>query len=169
MDTYEHQLLDYLRASTIPADYQQKILAAQHQLEAVYEAEGQRRVLKGRINRLRELYEWGHITQSDYLKDRSAIQKQLSQIQPQTTDAEALGKMALFLRDIGTAWEQASQEQRNALASCLFVAVWIKNKEVAAVTPRPEFKPFFDLRYEGVPEGVLHWRPRGDLNPRSPP
>ena len=37
----------------------------------------------------------------------------------------------------------------------------IKDKKVVAVTPRPEFKPFFDLQYEGLSHYVLHWRPRG--------
>jgi hypothetical protein len=46
-----------------------------------------------------------------------------------------------------------------------FEAVWIKNKKVVAVTPRPEFKPFFDLQYEGLSEDVTHWRPRRDSNP----
>ncbi len=32
-----------------------------------------------------------------------------------------------------------------------------------AVTPRPEFKPFFDLQYEGLSQGVLQMRPRGGL------
>lgn len=47
--------------------------------------------------------------------------------------------------------------------------VWVKDKKVVAVTPHAEFRPFFDLQYEGMSHYVLHWRPRGDLNPRSPP
>jgi hypothetical protein len=48
------------------------------------------------------------------------------------------------------AWKQADQQQRNRLAKQLFDIVWIKDKRVLAVTPSPEFKPFFDLQYEGV-------------------
>ena len=40
-----------------------------------------------------------------------------------------------------------------------------KDKMVAAVTLRPEFEPSFDLVYNNLSQGVLHWRPRGDLNP----
>ncbi len=39
-------------------------------------------------------------------------------------------------------------EKRNKLAGCLFEVVWIKDKKVITVTPRPEFKPFFQLSYE---------------------
>ena len=55
--------------------------------------------------------------------------------------------------------------KRKRLASTLFEAVWIRNTQVNAVTPTPEFKPFFDLQYEGMSQYVLHWRPRGDSNP----
>ncbi|MDM7999386.1 MAG: hypothetical protein QUS33_05130 [Dehalococcoidia bacterium] len=84
---------------------------------------------------------------------------------PCTIDSQTLEKLALFLKDITIAWEKATPEHRNQLASCLFEAVWIKEKRVVAVTPQPDFKPFFDLVYEGKGEGVLQWRPRGDLNP----
>ena len=101
-----------------------------------------------------------------YLKDYSDIKAQIDQLQSEKEPETAtLERLAQLMRDITMAWNQASQDQRNRLASCLFEAVWIKNKQVVAVSPRPEFKPFFDLRYEGQSKGVLHWRPRGDLNP----
>ena len=78
-------------------------------------------------------------------------------------------KLALFLKDISEAWKQADEQQQNRLAKQLSDTVWIRDKRVLAVTPRPEFKPFFDLQYEGLSQGVLHIRPRGDSNPRSPP
>ena len=165
LDVYEAQLLVYLKSFSIPEDYQKKILEAHKQLESVYDTENQQSALQGRLSRLKELYEWGHINKNEYLKDSNAIQKQLEQIQPRHNNSEALTRLAQFLKDVTAAWEHASQEQRNRLASCLFEAIWIKEKKVVAVTPRHDFKPFFDLCYEGKPEGVLHWRPRGDSNP----
>ena len=47
--------------------------------------------------------------------------------------------------------------------------VWIKDKKILAVTPQPEFKPFFGLQYDGLSQNMLRWRPRRDSNPRSPP
>ncbi len=74
---------------------------------------------------------------------------------------EMLEKLALFLGDVAAAWARATQAQRNRLASTLFEAVWIKDTAVTAVTPAPEFKPFFDLQYDGLSKYVLQWRPRG--------
>ncbi len=78
---------------------------------------------------------------------------------------DILEKLAGFLKDIVLAWQQASQEQRNRMANCLFETVWIQDKKVMAVTPRPEFKPFFDLQYAGMSHYMLQVRPRGDSNP----
>ncbi|MBM4463743.1 MAG: hypothetical protein FJ012_10545, partial [Chloroflexi bacterium] len=84
------------------------------------------------------------------MADHAEIQREMQQLPPIEADKrEMLEKLALFLKDITGAWEQANQEQRNRLASCLLEAVWIKDKKVLAVTPRAEFRPFFDLQYEG--------------------
>ncbi len=93
------------------------------------------------------------------------IQAQLQSLAPVKNQDKSLEKLALFLEDISLAWKQADEQQQNRLAKQLFDTVWIKDKRVLAVTPRPEFKPFFDLQYEGLSQGVLQMRPRGDLNP----
>lgn len=112
---------------------------------------------------MKELYEWGHKTKEEYLTDYAAIKRDLQQVPSALpSDGQILGKLALFLKDIAIAWERVSQETRNSLATCL---VETKDKRVVAVTPQPDFKPFFDLQYKGRSEGVLHWRPRGDSNP----
>ena len=86
---------------------------------------------------------------------------------------ETLDKLVQFLANIADAWDAASQEQRKKLARCLFQEVWIKGKEVIAVRPQLELKPFFDLNHKAMEEKLSRsfwkWRPRGDSNPRSPP
>jgi hypothetical protein len=170
LDIYEQQLLGYLKAFHIPDDYQEKILEAHRKLQSACDVERQRSTLQTRLERIKELYEWGHKTKEQYLADYVDIQRELQQLPPdQPHEGEVLEKIASFLKDVSVAWEQATQEQRNRLASCLFEAVWIRDKKVLAVTPRSEFKPFFDLQYDGMSNYVLQIRPRGDSNPRSPP
>ncbi|MFC1938371.1 recombinase zinc beta ribbon domain-containing protein [Chloroflexota bacterium] len=161
LEVYEQQLRAYLHAFTVPVDYQEKILEAQRKLQSAYDVEKQRATLQARLNRIKELYEWGHKTKEEYLTDCVSIQREIRQLQPLKRKPLALENLADFLKNVVIAWDQASQEQRNRLASCLLETVWIKDKKVMAVTPRPEFKPFFDLQYEGLSHYVLHWRPRG--------
>jgi site-specific DNA recombinase len=165
LDIYEQQLLAYLKAFHIPEDYQKKILEAHRKLQSACDMENQMAVLEARLKRTKELYKWGHITQKEYLADYAEIQSELKELTPVTDEEKVLERLASFLKDITTAWDYATQAQKNRLATSLFEAVWIKDKKVAAVTPRPEFKPFFDLQYESLSNYVLHMRPRRDLNP----
>ena len=166
LDIYECHLLDYLKAFHISDDYQERILEAHLRLHSVYDnAEQQRAQLTGRLERIRDLYELGHKSREEYLADYNAIQRELEALPAANLDGDELERLASFLGDITLAWEEANGEQRNRLASQLFETVWIQNKQVLAVTPRPDFKPFFDLQYDGLSNGVLHIRPRRDLNP----
>ncbi|MDM7999668.1 MAG: recombinase family protein [Dehalococcoidia bacterium] len=165
LDIYERQLVEYLRVFNIPEDYRGRLLEVHKKLQSAYDVDLQRSALEARLKRVKEMYEWGHKTKAEYQADYAAIKRELQQLPQEPNNAQVLERLALFLRDIVVAWETATQEQRNRLATCLFEAVWIKDKKVVAVTPQPDFKPFFDLQYEGLSHGVLHWRPRGDLNP----
>jgi len=58
-----------------------------------------------------------------------------------------LEQLAQFLENIAKAWKEANQEQRNKFARQVFDEVWVKDKQVIAVKPRLELKPFFQLSY----------------------
>ena len=165
LDVYEQQLLVYLRAFRIPEDYHEKILEAQSKFEASYTVDNERKALQGRLNWVKELYEWGHKSQEECLADYTVIHHKLQELTPADVRPQVLERLVSFLKEVAAAWEQAIQEQRNKLADCLFEVVWIKDKKVMVATPRSEFKPFFDLRYEGLSHDVLQMRPRGDSNP----
>jgi len=58
ISVYEGQLISYLTTFHIPEDYQQRILAAQQELEKSYsEAEAEKERLEHRLKRAKELYE----------------------------------------------------------------------------------------------------------------
>jgi site-specific DNA recombinase len=157
LDVYERQLGEYLRAFHIPEDFQERILEAHLKLRSAYdEVEQDRAKLEGQLERLKDLYQLGHKSRQEYLADYTAIQRKLEALPEPSTDGEELEKLASFLEDITLAWEEAGEEHRNRLVSQLFEVVWVENKQLVAVTPRSEFKPFFDLEYQAVPEGVVH-------------
>ena len=124
--------------------------------------------LQTSLKRLQELYRWGHISKEEYLTDYEESQHELEKLSPVEDKNKLLERLAQFLANVTDAWDEASQEQRNKLARCLFQEVWIKDREVVAVKPQPEIKPFFDLNYEAMEEKLSQnfgkWRPRGDLN-----
>ena len=144
-----------------------RIEVEQKKLLEAYDIDGQRSTLETQLKRLGDLYQWGRKTRAEYLADSNAIRRQLQKFKPNSKDT--LERLASFLKDITRAWDQASQLQRNRLLKYLLETVWIKDKKVIAVTPQPQFVPFFDLQYDGKSNYTLAVRPRGDSNPRSPP
>ncbi|MFC2024401.1 hypothetical protein ACFLTJ_02330 [Chloroflexota bacterium] len=137
--------------------------------DAFDDTESQRARLEKRSDRIKELYGWGDITRERYLAEREVIHKELWTLAPIEEHGKNLSELAQFLTNVAYAWDVATQEQRNKLARCLFQEVWMKDKEVIAVKPQAELKPFFDLNHEAMKNRLSQnfgkWRPRGDSNP----
>lgn len=124
-------------------------MQAHRKLETAYDDIVKRRAtLENRLARLKELYGWGHKSKEEYLTDYDAIQQELRILATPEDKGKILDKLAHFLGNVVEAWKEASQEQRNKLASTLFEQVWIEHNRVAGVKPREELKPFFQLSYD---------------------
>ena len=146
LSVYEQQILAYLSTFHIPEDYQERIWEAHRKLETAYcDTEQEKAKLDGKLKRARELYQWGDYTREEYQARKDSILKELEELTPKQNGAEHLDKLAQFLADVPSAWEAATQEQRNKLARTLFDQVWLQDKAVVAVKPRPELEPFFRL------------------------
>jgi len=149
LEVYEYQIEKYLETFRLPEDYQAKILEAHKKLQATYdESEKERARLKEQLERLKKLFTWGDLTEEEYVKEKKMTLRQLEALTPAELKSKALDRLAEFLKNIAKAWKEANQEQRNKLARQLFDEVWVKDKQVVAVKPRSELKPFFQLSYE---------------------
>ena len=166
LEVFERQIGEYLSTFHIPPDYQSRILDAHRKLQSVYDnSDSERAKWEAQLERIKNLYKWGDISREEYLKEKERIQKELRALAPVESQAQNLDKLAGLLANVAQAWEEATQEQRNKLARSLFQEIWIKDKQVVAVKPQPELKPFFQLNYEEYVNKVLKKRPRGDSNP----
>lgn len=130
---------------------------------------GELRRLTQARDRAAEMFEWGHIERSDYLRQRDELERGIESLERSTPNDEQLRQFARLMDDLGAAWAAADDEGKNRLAHSILEAVWIENKRVVAVTPRPELTPVFESVWQAVPDSFLHWRPRADLNRRSLP
>jgi site-specific DNA recombinase len=149
LEVYEPQIEEYLQNFQIPEDYQEKILDAHHKLKAAYdETQKLRAELQARLERNKRLFKWGDVSEQDYLAEKTRIQQELTALTPTESDSNVLERLASFLRNVACAWKEANQEQRNTLGRQLFEEVWLKDKQVIAVRPRPEFEAFFRLSFD---------------------
>ncbi len=117
-------------------------------LRTSHDAEADRKRLERQLERERDLYRMGDVTKAEYERRRDDVRKQLDALAPVPGGSDSLPLLAEFLADVASAWEAATPEQQNKLARTLFEEIWIKDKEVVFVKPRPELDPFFRLNYE---------------------
>ena len=120
--------------------------------------------LERQLKRAKELYQWGDYNRAEYQVRRDEILKQLQALTPQPNGAEHLERLARFLADVPAAWEVATQEQRNKLARCLFDEVWLQDKQVVGIKPRPELEPFFGSTTRSSSDKILKVEYQGGSN-----
>ena len=148
LGVYDNQIERYLESFHIPADYQEKLLEMHKKLLGAYsDIEKKRARLEARLERIKKLFAWGDITEKKYMAEKEEILVNLHKLNVPVIDSTVLQKLATFLNSVASAWKDASHEQRNAIARQLFTEIWIKDKQVVAVKPRPELELFFKLSY----------------------
>ena len=149
LSLYEEQITRYLEAFHIPEDYRHEVLELHRKLQSAFvDVDAERARLEARLQRIKDLYEMGDLGKEDYIQRREAIQTELMRLIPSEGQSKNLDGLAAVLNNVAEVWEEANQEQKNELARCIFEEIWIKDKQVIAVKPRPDFEPFFRLNYE---------------------
>src|SRR5579884_3209181 len=100
LDVYEAQIADYLGAFHLPEDDQGRLLTAMRGMaEPADDDEQQRRGLEARLERIKELYDWGDYSRERYLSERAALQEQLRALGPRVRRHEDLEAAAALVRD----------------------------------------------------------------------
>ena len=82
--------------------------------------EAARKRLEWQLERERDLYRWGDLTEGEYKRRRDEIRKQQDALNPVPSGSDNLPRLAQFLADVSSAWESATAEQQARLViSCL--------------------------------------------------
>ena len=147
LDTYEAQLVADLAAFGLPDDWKETILAEASAVGAADDTEHRRRQLGAHLERLTELYGWGHVGRERYLSERGEIEQALARLAPVERHDGRLEVLAAYVESLPAAWADATQEQRNQLAAILYEDVWVSGPTVEYVRPRPELEPLFRARH----------------------
>ncbi len=130
----------------------------------------QRAQLEERRRRLRDLYEIGDLDRSDYLTRRRALDTDLDALSP--GPAPDLDEARRVLEDFTRFWQhEQAYQPRQQLLTRLFDRVWIDDKRIVAVHPKPAFASFFQSPEaprppDGTAMGIQ--RERRGSNPRPP-
>ena len=71
------------------------------------DADRRRRDITGRLERIREFYKWGDMTQAVYITERDHLETELDSFKGTTNRAAMLRQAAAYLRDLPAAWSAA--------------------------------------------------------------
>ena len=100
-------------------------------------------MLGRRLEKVKDMYKWGHMSKDEYLADYGEIQKELEMLTVPDDKGKTLEKLAHFLANVADVWEEGTQEQKNRMANALFEQIWMADNKVTEVKPRDELRPFF--------------------------
>ena len=100
--------------------------------------------LRGKLDRLRDVYLDGDLGDVEYRQRKAAILDQLAALPADTTpDTDAGDRLASYLADVAVAWKVATPAEQNKIARALFTSVVVDNRTAVACVPRPDLQPFF--------------------------
>jgi hypothetical protein len=120
--------LDVVRALSIPPMIRQAVLIeVQRRLDhPLTDQKAQRGVLEAQLNRLRDIYQLGHIERSEYIEKRSQLEQQLARIPAPSARLLNVERAVTMLSDLATLLDTATPAQRRALVHQILDTIWIK-------------------------------------------
>jgi hypothetical protein len=104
--------------------------------------------LEDRLDRIKNMYRRRAVSQSDYLRGRAEIQKQLDTMKPPPEQEQTLSALPSLLTNVRSAWNAGAQKERNQLARTLFESIRVDRDQAVGIKPRVAFAPFFWLNEE---------------------
>jgi len=72
---------------------------------------------------------------------------ELAQLKPVEDEKFDMEQAAQLLGEFCSAWARATAEQKQKIARLIFEEIWVENKQVVAIKPRPVFEQFFALDF----------------------
>ncbi len=169
-DTIEAELAHYLATLTPPQSVRTQILQqlARPTITDDPVVQAAHAAAQGQLDRLKDLYQLGDLTRSQYLYRRQLVQHQLDTHRPALPiDLEAATNA---LDNLAALYQQETDpHERNSLLRTILDRVWQDDGHLVAIQPRPAFLPYFAEPNQAKPDPA-RWkeRERRDSNPRPP-
>jgi hypothetical protein len=126
----------------LPAGWRKEI--ARLEIKAVVADERERtRAIEERISRLRNLYAWGDIEETEYRDETARLKGEAAvMVKPDMAGLEAVAEA---LADVGRMWRSIPIDRRRELPGRLLRSVIVEGGEITTFVARPELKPLLEL------------------------
>lgn len=146
----EQQVLDVLRAVTIPQSLRDAVIGVvQKRLaQPAKEQSHDLAKLEAKLQRLKELYEFGDLEKADYLKKRKSVQDQLAKATPMPMHTLDITKAIDLLGNISALLDAATIEQQRAVIQQVFTTIWIEKGAVTAIRPAHSYALLVEVMWQ---------------------
>jgi site-specific DNA recombinase len=103
-----------------------------------------RDAIERQLDRLRNLYRWGDMTEDAYRTETAALKAELARIDatPEPNDVVAA---ATRLRDVVSLWEHATKADRKTLAGSLVADLLVDDRRIVAVKPHEAWLDVWEI------------------------
>jgi site-specific DNA recombinase len=118
-----------------------------------------RRGLESELERLRNLYRWGDISEAEYQRERTRLQHALAGVAPEVLARPVTAEAMQYVERLGEAWIAADVAARRTFARTVFSEIRLHRSGRVEVGVRAELR---ELVFEAgsAPWAVLDERPR---------
>jgi hypothetical protein len=153
-DSAEEALGDFLSRLTLPQDWQDRVLEMIHERAgARQDVARDRSRIEGQLERLKRLFVLGDLLETEYRMERDRLRAQLLALTPPAMPD--LEWAAEIVQEFGRIWEVATPKERRQVVHTLLETVYldVDRGPVAAIEPKAEFAPLFEMMDPGKVEG----------------
>jgi len=162
----------YVGGMRLPAEYLGEVVAElRRRQESDFTAEARR--LEREIERWRRLYVLGEIDEARLRREITPAKRRLAEVD-RPHEVLNVERAVGYLLDMGSLWAESRREVQREFVKEVFARVVVEDQQLAAITPRPVYAPFFALdRQErfagdfGRIKGGVEWLPGRGLKPQS--
>lgn len=148
----EGQLVEFIEGFAPGEEVQQEILRrlAEDAGPESHEGLKRREALEERLRRMRDLYELGDLDRAEYVSRRNAINAELDAMAPgPLLDHDHAREV---LKDFSIFWrEESDHDAKRQFLSLIFEGVWLDDRRVVAVQPKPSCLAYFESAKAGQP------------------
>ncbi len=103
--------------------------------------------IDGALANLRKQHLWGTVSDEEFQHEYQSLQRQRSALEPRPSSPGTpdLERAAQLLRDLPTLWQHpgVTPEQRRELVREVFHEIRLREGQLSAVEPRPQYAPLF--------------------------
>jgi hypothetical protein len=121
--------------------------------------------IESALSNLRKQHKWGHISDEEYMREWTGLERQLKLISPREVDIKIpnLERGAELLGQMRNLWHHpgVTDHQREELVKEVFRTMTIEGKEFMTVEPKPQYAPLF--------ASIIVAQKYGSREPRPPP